>query len=323
MIVVNVLKSRFISHSPLVLSHLVTSACNARCKICDLWKKTKECKNDLSKEDIFEMIEKAKDAGMVGYVSWGGEPLLRKDLPDILKHAKENRFFTTIITNGYFLKDRYNEIAPFTDFLIVSIDSYDKLHNEMRGIEGMLERVIEGVKLCKKTKMKIIMNTVVSKLNLDKIEGLLELSRKLGIPITFEPMEVWTKYNEHLRPTDEELKTVFSKIIDYKKSGYKIGNSIQYLQSFSNKKQYICHAPKCYITVDAQGNIGNINSCLNKSWGNIRDKSFKELFNDKKYKEFCKSSEKCNKCDVSCVIESSLAYSLNPLFVFDKVKNFF
>ncbi|MBI3190884.1 DUF3463 domain-containing protein [archaeon] len=306
----------------MVVTHLVTSMCNARCKTCNLWKKTREHKDDMTKEEIFRMLDKAKEARISGYVAWGGEPLLRKDLPEILHYAKNKKISTTVITNGYFLKDRCDEIARFTDFLIVSIDANDELHDEMRGVKGMRERAIEGIVAYKnrKTDTKIIINCTVSKLNLGKIDGLIELSRDLGILIAFEPMEIIQGYNEHLQPDSEELRTAFSRIIKYKKSGYKIVNSVQYIKNFAVKKKYVCHAPKFYITVDAHGNIFSCEFRKNP-WGNIKEKSFKEIFSSDDFKRFCKQSEKCNLCNVSCVIESSLAYKLDPLFMLDKLKH--
>jgi MoaA/NifB/PqqE/SkfB family radical SAM enzyme len=326
MIVTDILKSRFISHSPFILTHKITSLCNARCKTCDLWKSSSEYKNDLTKEDIFKMLEDARKAGMINYTVWGGEPLLRKELPEILTFAKKNGFITSIITNGFLLKDIYTELVGIVDYVIVSIDSNDELHDEMRGVEGILERAIDGIKLSKKAKIKIIINSVINKLNLDKVDGLCELSKELGVSIVFEPMNVLPEYNEHLKPTPQELKKAFSKIIKYKKMGYKIGNSIQYLKYFTEKKRYTCHMPKCYITIDTDGDIG---SCLQgvstawKKWGNVKEKSLKNLFESIEYKNFCKGMEKCNRCTFSCVIESSLAYSLNPFFLLDKMKNFF
>ncbi|MFQ6009814.1 MAG: radical SAM protein, partial [Candidatus Aenigmatarchaeota archaeon] len=175
-LIASILKSRFISHSPIMLTHLVTSLCNARCKTCDLWKKSSGHKNDMSKEDIFKMLEKARKAGMGGYTAWGGEPLLRKDLPEILRFAKKNKLITTVITNGFSLKERCDEIAPFTDYLIVSIDSNDELHDKMRGVKGIRKRAIDGIIACKKTRMKTVINSVISNLNMDRIDGLFELS---------------------------------------------------------------------------------------------------------------------------------------------------
>ncbi len=318
----NVLKSRLLSHTPLVLSHTITSLCNCRCKTCDLWKKSPEYKKDLSKEEIFRMIENAKKAGIIAYTAWGGEPLLRKDLPEILKFAKEQGLFTSIITNGFLLEKRYNEILPFLDFMVVSIDSNDDLHDKMRGIKGLRKKAIKGIELCKESNTKILINTVISNLNLDKIEGLLKLSKELNVPITFEPMEIKEGYNEQFRPTEEELKKAFSEILEFKKSDYRIGASSKYLKNFTEQKKYVCHAPKFFITVGTQGDISSCGWNYWKSWGNVKNEQFNEIFKKNDFKDFCKKTEKCNKCDVSCVVEASIAYALNPLFFLDKSKNF-
>jgi MoaA/NifB/PqqE/SkfB family radical SAM enzyme len=275
--------------------------------------------DDLSREDIFRLLEEAKEAGMIGYTVWGGEPLLRDDLPEILRFAKKKKFATMLITNGLLLEARCREITPSTDFLFVSIDSNSSLHDEMRGVEGMLRNAIDGIKSCRREKTRIAINSVISNLNLGEIEGLFELSRELDVAIAFEPMEVFD-YNEQFKATDEELRVAFSKILEYKRSGYRVANSAQYLQNFSRQKQYVCHAPKCYITADAHGNLI---SCSDKSWGSIKEKSLEEIFASMEFRDVCRRAEKCTKCNVSCVIESSLAYSLSPFFVLDKVRNLF
>ncbi len=317
----NILKSRFSSHTPLALTHLITSLCNCKCKTCDLWKQSGQYKNDLSKEEIFAMLEEAKKAGIISYTVWGGEPLLHQDLREILQFAKKLGFVISLITNGYLLKEQCNDITPFIDYLIVSLDSNDELHNEMRGLDDIRERAIEGIKLSI-SKTKVIINSVISNLNLDKIEDLLKLSKELNVSITFEPMEIHEGYNNEFRATEEELKEAFAKIVEFKKAGYSVGNSIEYLKNYSKQKKYVCHAPKLYINVNANGDIIScFGAFLHKKWGNVKEDKFKEIFNNQDFHLFCKKSEKCNKCDVSCVIESSLAYSLNPLYFLDKAKN--
>ena len=311
------LRSRFITRTPLVLSHLVTSLCNARCKICDLWKKSTEYKGDLSKDNIIDMLEEARKAGITDYVLWGGEPLLRRDLPEILKVSKAYGFSTTIITNGFLLREKYKDIIPYTDNLVVSIDADDSLHDEMRGLKGVLGRAIEGIELFKGTKTRILINSVISNMNLNKIDGLMELSKRLNVPITFEPIML-NESNKPLIPTDEELKAVISKIVSYKKSGYRVFNSFQYLNILLEDKKYVCHFPKIFITVDAHGNIS---SCLNKNWGNVKEDAFRDVFKSREFKSFCRETEKCNQCIASCPIESSLVYEFNPFVTLQKIRS--
>ena len=125
--IINLFKSRFISHSPFRLVHEITYQCNCKCIICERWKKSSNCQNELSTKEIFKMIEEGKKAGIITYVVDGGEPLFRKDLPDILQYAKQLNYITSVVTNGFYLKNRYDEILPFTDSLVVSIDSNDEL----------------------------------------------------------------------------------------------------------------------------------------------------------------------------------------------------
>jgi MoaA/NifB/PqqE/SkfB family radical SAM enzyme len=278
-----------------------------------------EVKDDLSKEEIFSMLKKAKEVGIFGYSVWGGEPLLRKDLPEILEFAKKMGLITMVITNGYFLKDRYKEILPHTDYLIVSIDFDDDMHDEMRGAKGIWKRAIEGIELCKGSKTKVVINSVITNLNYNKVEGLLDLSRRLGVMHAFEAMDITEEYFKPanaFRPTEDQLKVAFSKMIELKKKGYNVYNSVGFLENFSKKKKYTCHFPKIFIIVDAHGNIS---SCQDNSWGSIKNTDFKKVFSSPEFKKFCKKVEACNKCNVACVVESSFAYSLNPYYLFNEV----
>ncbi|HEY9246780.1 MAG TPA: radical SAM protein, partial [Candidatus Methanoperedens sp.] len=257
-----------------------------------------------------------------GYSVWGGEPLLREDLHEILAFAKKMGLVNMLVTNGSLLKERYKEILPYTDFLTVSIDSNDDLHDKMRGMKGIRERAIEGIKLCKEKRKetKIIINTVINRLNYRKIGELMELSHELDVIHAFEPIDTTEdhfKVSDTFMPTQNQLKEAFSKIIELKKKGYKVENSFGYLKNFSYEKKYRCHFPKILIVVDAHGNTF---SCVDNGWGNVKDRRLKDIFVDNDFKAFCKRVEKCNKCNVSCVIESSFTYSLNPLFLLKTIK---
>jgi MoaA/NifB/PqqE/SkfB family radical SAM enzyme len=287
--------------------------------ICERWKKASKYKDELSNDEIFKMLEDAKKAGIMMYVVEGGEPLLRKDLSEILKYAKELEYITTVVTNGYYLKDRYNEILPFTDSIVVSIDSNNELHDQIRCLKGLLKKAVEGIQLCQKNNSKIIINSVLCKINLKEIEGLVKLSKELNIPIIFQPMDIYKGYNEHLRPTQDELIKTFSKIYEYKKAGYNIENSYNYLRFIISKKNYICRAPECYIYVESNGNIVSCCDIIDKVWGNVKEKQFLEIFHEKQYKEFCKKMKTCNECSVSAVVEASLLYSINPKHILKQI----
>jgi len=261
------------------------------------------------------MLDDAKQAGVLFYTAMGGEPLLREDLPDILQYAKKLGFITTVVTNGYYLKERQTEILPFTDLIVVSIDSNDALHDTLRGVKGLREKAIEGIKSCKGGNTIIRIYSVICTLNVGKIDGLVKLSEELDVPITFQPMDIYKGYNEHLRLSITQLQEVFSKILNLKKGGAKIADTNQYIRYIQKQKSYVCHSPKSFMYIEADGTIISCMYLLNKIWGNIKENSLKKIFNSKEFKQFCKQGESCNLCSVTCVIEGSLLYALNPLFI--------
>lgn len=313
-----ILISRFFSHAPIVLVHRITSLCNSRCKNCNLWMEVPKHKEDLSKEEVFAMLDKAAEVGMAVYSVWGGEPLMRKTLAEELRYAKEKGMVTILSTNGYFLKYLHRRIEPYVDFLSVSLDSDDELNDEMHGVKGTLANAIEGSLLYKKSRGSIMINTVVSKLNLHKIDDLMALSRKLDIPIGFEPLNVILGYNEYLVASGEELKAAFSKIMTYKRLGYGVVNSIKYLETMMEKKKYVCHYPKLYVYVDPNGDIVSCQAGQIK-WGNVKTADFRDIFSSTMFQDFCRENETCNRCEMACIIEPSLIYSMTPPMILEVI----
>jgi MoaA/NifB/PqqE/SkfB family radical SAM enzyme len=314
----NLLKNRFISHTPYILSHKLTSRCNSKCEICDLWKYSKNYKNDLTKEEIYNILRLANKAGFIQYVAWGGEPLLRKDLAEIFCYAKKMNLITSLITNGMYLKEKYKQIKPFTDHISVSIDSPDEQHDAMRNTKDLFENAIEGIKEVKKQKTTgIQLCSVISKLNLNKVEKLIHFSNEINVPIIFEPIALIEDYNEKILLNKDELNNAFSTISSYKRQGYPIINSKKYLKIITKNQPYSCHIQNIFLEMDSQGNL---KSCLDNKWGNIQDTSFKNLFDSDKYQNFMKNIRKCNFCKVTCIIEYSLLYSFYPELIMQRMK---
>jgi len=226
---------------------------------------------------------------------------------------------TAVITNGYNLEEKHSEIIPFTDILTVSIDSNDKLHDDMRNFKGLRKKAIDGIRKSKNDKTKIIINSIISNKNLKKVEGLSKLAKDLGVYICFQPIDLIKGYNEKYMPLTNDLKEVFNKIIRLKKSGYPIINSYKYLEIFAYKKKYTCHAAKSFINIEPNGNIISCMHVYNKKWGNVVDTKLSDVFKSREYNEFYNKNKNCNICNVSCVIESSLLYQFNPRVLIEKI----
>ena len=92
---------------PHTLSHLVTTRCNGHCRTC-LWRDP--TRPELDSDAVKWLYREAGRAGFAQLVVWGGEPLLRRDLPELLFAARHAGLFTTLITNGWHLSERWGEL---------------------------------------------------------------------------------------------------------------------------------------------------------------------------------------------------------------------
>ncbi|RXJ51544.1 radical SAM protein [Gelidibacter gilvus] len=150
--------------------------CNMRCKFCfatfqDV-KQTILPKGHLPENEAIEVIQKIAAAGFEKITFAGGEPLLCKWLPELIKIAKQLGMTTMIVTNGSRLTDEFlKDNKKYLDWIAVSIDSLDDENNIKIG------RAITGKKPLSKTYYYGIIdkihkhgyglkiNTVVNKVN--------------------------------------------------------------------------------------------------------------------------------------------------------------
>ncbi|HSZ71817.1 MAG TPA: radical SAM protein [Cytophagaceae bacterium] len=120
---------RLISH-PVLCNYYLTYRCNAACGFCDIWEKPSPY---ITMEQAEQNFKALKKLGVKVIDFTGGEPLLHRDLPHILKLAKSMGFITTVTTNGMLYPKRAQELKGLIDMLHFSLDAGEAaLHDEMR-----------------------------------------------------------------------------------------------------------------------------------------------------------------------------------------------
>jgi MoaA/NifB/PqqE/SkfB family radical SAM enzyme len=101
--------------APLFCGHKLTYNCNLRCKMCPFWKRPSQ---DPSLEQEKAILKEVYKSGACGIAFEGGEPLLRKDLVEILAFSRSLPLHTSLITNGTLLESRIDEIAPYINGVV-------------------------------------------------------------------------------------------------------------------------------------------------------------------------------------------------------------
>ncbi|MCX7549018.1 viperin family antiviral radical SAM protein [Xanthomarina sp. F1114] len=150
--------------------------CNMRCNFCfatfqDV-KQTILPKGHLPAKEALEVVTKIAEAGFEKITFAGGEPLLCKWLPKLIKTAKQSGMTTMIVTNGSKLTEEFlKENKPYLDWIAVSVDSLEEENNIRigRAITGKrpLSKAFyyDLVDTIRKYGYGLKINTVVNKIN--------------------------------------------------------------------------------------------------------------------------------------------------------------
>jgi MoaA/NifB/PqqE/SkfB family radical SAM enzyme len=299
--------ARFWTHRPFILTHSVTSACNCRCKICNIWKKPRT--QELSTTEVSRMLDEAYKMKFVAYLMWGGEPLMRTDTIEILRCAHKLGFYTSIITNGTLLEENAAAIAKNVDLTWVSLDYDSEYHSEMRGVPGVFGKAMKGIQALKRAHGRVVANCVLSKLNVDAVHKLGTLADQNGLKLAFDPMEVFPGSNDKYALSIGQREEIFSQVADLKKRGYPILNSFEYARNQA-KLSYWCAQPRIFLNVSEEGKVSPF-WCRksSKTLGDLRKQSLNEIVSSSAFSEFAATSNGCSLCSHSTAFETSIFYS--------------
>ncbi|HIH29566.1 MAG TPA: radical SAM protein [Thermoplasmata archaeon] len=128
---------------PFYASFKVTHVCSLKCSFCNVWR---EKTPDLSKEDVFKVIDNIANSSIVVLSLEGGDPLVRKDLGEILQYAHQKPFYLFFTTNGHLLDKRpMMEYGKHIDYLHISIDEG---HDNLAFFDRLEEFQSYGPEIC-------------------------------------------------------------------------------------------------------------------------------------------------------------------------------
>lgn len=164
---------------PGLLSISVTNQCDCDCAHCYAADQTG---TDLQLDKWKHVIAEGIDLGAFACIITGGEPLVREDLPELIKAVDKKRATCLVYSNGYLLEERVDELYDAgLRRIAVSIDfsSADK-HDEHRKKPGLFDKVLRGVKAAQKRGMLVGLSTFSSPERIEngELEKIFQLAKE-------------------------------------------------------------------------------------------------------------------------------------------------
>ena len=165
---------------PLYVVFDVTRSCNLNCIHCY----SSEKQEELTTKDVYHIIDMLHEAGTGTIDFGGGEPLLRKDIFDILSYSKKSGLYTSISTNGTLLNNSCVKQLKTLDIdhVCISLDGKKpETHDRIRNKKGTYEKTIQGIKNCVNADIDTRISTVFMKNNIDEIADIYNLLNSLKV----------------------------------------------------------------------------------------------------------------------------------------------
>ncbi len=252
----------YYTRRPFSVSFEVTRSCNAKCKHCHLHGMIEE--NQASPKRFGELCRQLKP--VVAQAS-GGEPLLRKDLEEIIGAFRmPNRPpYIAVTTNGALLtRERYQSLRQAgVDEFSLSLDYPDERHNDFRGIPGLFDKITDLMKWLQGMPDKgMTLCCVIQSDNFHLLPEMARLASQWGVMLnlsTYTPMR--TQDKSYLLNPDQvdEFAEITSQLIEHGKKFKNLRTSphafSKMIEYFRNGEMPNCKAGYKFYVVNPDGTL--------------------------------------------------------------------
>jgi 12,18-didecarboxysiroheme deacetylase len=162
----------------------VTRACNLKCVHCYAHATEGSTSDELSTEEGRRMIDDLAAFGAPVLLFSGGEPLVRKDMPDLAAYAVEKGMRAVISTNGTLINRATAQTLKQIglSYVGISLDGLEPVNDHFRGVNGAFKKALLGIQNCQEAGIKVGLRFTINKRNVQEIPGIFDLLEKMEIP---------------------------------------------------------------------------------------------------------------------------------------------
>jgi len=287
-------------HDLQLLAINLTEKCNMECAHCYLDAKTLKqgAANELACDEVCALLDDlaGRDTQTM-VVLTGGEPLLRRDLEEIIQHGSRLGLSMVVGTNGTALTGKRVKSLKQAGLLGVGI-SVDSLqqekHDRFRGLQGSWAKTMNGIEACRKHALSFQIHFTVTRQNHSEIQGITEFANQVGARVLNFFFLVCTGRGKSVQDIDADTyEQVLIEIIEtqsnypemiirarcaphFKRVAYQL-NPQSNLNKISGMAGDGCTAGIHYARVSPSGKV---TACpyIEKGVGNVREQKFWQIW---------------------------------------------
>jgi len=161
---------------PVVIWNLIRR-CNLTCKHCYSISADTDFPGELSTAEIFAVMDDLKAFRVPVLILSGGEPLLRPDIFEISRRAKDTGFYVGLSSNGTLIDESNIDriVDAGYDYVGISLDGIGATHDAFRRKEGAFDASMRAVRLCRQAGVKVGLRFTLTMDNAHELSALLDL----------------------------------------------------------------------------------------------------------------------------------------------------
>jgi MoaA/NifB/PqqE/SkfB family radical SAM enzyme len=269
---------------PVTVAWNVTESCNLRCLHC--FNNSGPLKNDeLTHGEAMRLVDDIIDMQVFNVCICGGEPLLRKDLLEIIRLLSHNGIMVSMVSNGYLIdRDVAAALAQAgVRFLQISIDGATaQTHERLRQKKGAFKRAVNAARYVSETGIELAVAFCPTRFNVNEFPDYVDMCYGLGakmirmMPLLRLGRTIRNK--DRLIPDGEQMVQfiwwVREKGLAYLERGLSLewGDPLEhlYLFPYNEAKLFI-------LEIHANGDLG-ISAYLPLYFGNVRQGSLRDYW---------------------------------------------
>lgn len=174
----------YVPGAPFQVVWNITKACNLKCIHC--YEDAGQCgEAELSTEEALKGINILADAGVLILAFSGGEPTIRPDIVELIKHSTDRGMFTAIATNAVAFTSR-RKVREFQraglKFAQISLDGLTpETHDRFRGVPGTFKKTVQGIKNCVAEGLFTEIAATATHFNYEEIPRMIDFATELGV----------------------------------------------------------------------------------------------------------------------------------------------